>query len=68
VSFFGISFNDQSTYAWFALLAIIAAATAPILQIPATETTSQVANGTGLGTSRLGAERPRVPSSVISVR
>jgi hypothetical protein len=31
VSFFGISFNDQSSYAWFALLAIICAATAPIL-------------------------------------
>ncbi len=32
VSFFGISFSDQSTYAWLALLAVISAATAPILQ------------------------------------
>jgi hypothetical protein len=31
VSFFGISFNDQSSYGWFALIAIICAATAPIL-------------------------------------
>ena len=68
VSFFGISFNDQSIYAWFALLAIMSAATAPILQVPVTEITAPVANATGLRKSRLGAERPRLPSGVISVR
>jgi hypothetical protein len=31
VSFFGISFNDQSVFAWYALIAIIVAATTPIL-------------------------------------
>jgi len=30
VSFFGISFSDQSIYGWFAILAIIGAATAPV--------------------------------------
>jgi hypothetical protein len=35
VSFFGISFSDQSQSAWFALLAMIAAATGPILQAQA---------------------------------
>lgn len=31
VSFFGISFSDQSTFAWLALLAMISAVTAPVL-------------------------------------
>jgi hypothetical protein len=31
VAFFGISYNDQTVFSWFALLALISAATAPIL-------------------------------------
>jgi hypothetical protein len=32
VSFFGISFSDQSIYGWYPLLAIIVASTAPLLE------------------------------------
>jgi hypothetical protein len=32
VAFFGISYNDQSTFSWFTLLVLISAATGPILQ------------------------------------
>lgn len=32
VSFFGISFNDQSLYAWFAVISIVCASTTPIFQ------------------------------------
>ena len=31
VAFFGISYNDQTLFSWFTLLALICAATAPIL-------------------------------------
>jgi hypothetical protein len=34
VSFFGISFSDQSVYAWFALIAIICEATTPAPETP----------------------------------
>jgi len=40
VAFFGVNYFDQSRMAWFALLAIISAATAPVLQrasVPETE-------------------------------
>jgi hypothetical protein len=70
ISFFGISFSDQSEYAWFALLAMICAATASIVQVPNKEnpqSSGSVANGTPLGRSRLGAEMPKVPSRIASV-
>lgn len=37
VSFFGISFSDQSVFAWFALLAMISAATTPTLRARASK-------------------------------
>ena len=37
VSFFGVNYFDQSRFAWFALLAIVSATTAPILQAQVAE-------------------------------
>ena len=56
--------------AWFALLAMISAATEPILQAPATEDSqlnASVANATHLAKSYLGTERPKLPARVLSV-
>ncbi len=71
VSFFGISFSDQSAYAWFALLAVISAATAPILQ-PTSGESHQLrapeANESRWGKPPLGAIRPKMPSRILSIK
>ena len=72
VSFFGISFNDQSEYAWYALLAIIAAATAPILH----QAHSQAFSGINMavaGPARFAnafssVAKPKLPSKILSVK
>ena len=56
VSFFGISFSDQSQYAWFSVLAVISAATAPILarETEAVNQTESRLTQAGLVESSLG--------------
>jgi hypothetical protein len=72
VSFFGISFNDQSEYGWYALLAIIAAATAPILHQAHSKTFSEV-NIAMAGPARFAnafsrVAKPKLPPKVFSVK
>jgi hypothetical protein len=43
VGFFGISYNDQSTFSWFALLALIASATAILELKPVADTEMELA-------------------------
>jgi hypothetical protein len=54
VGYFGISYFDQTRVAWFALLAMISAATAPML---ATQAAKETAPAAGLFASRF-AKRP----------
>jgi hypothetical protein len=71
VSYFGISFSDQSELAWFALLAMICAATASILQDPTLEmqqTNASLPRGARLGKIRLSVERPKLPVGVQSIK
>jgi hypothetical protein len=71
ISFFGISFSDQSQYAWFSLLAVISAATRPILQaVPAEDQqpSEPAANEIRLDKPRRGADGPKLPSRVLSVK
>ena len=72
VSFFGISFNDQSEYAWYALLAIIAAATAPILHQAHSKAFSGI-NMAVAGPARFAnafssVAKPKLPSKILSVK
>jgi hypothetical protein len=57
VGYFGISYFDQTRFAWFALLAMISAATAPIL---ASEAVKETASNAPLFGARL-ANRPTFP-------
>ncbi len=71
VSFFGISFNDQSEYAWFALIAMIVAATAPILQAQvsvASEPNMLVAGQVHFANSFYRESKPKMPSKIVSAK
>jgi hypothetical protein len=71
VSFFGISFNDQSTFAWFAVIAMICAATAPVLHGPATEnqqTDSPTGARTRFGKVRKDADGAKLPVGVLTAK
>lgn len=71
VSFFGISFNDQSEYAWFALIAMIVAATGPILQAQvsvASEPNMLVAGQVHFANSFYRESKPRMPSKIVSAK
>ena len=69
ISFFGISFSDQATTAWYAFLAVISAATAPILRgVPAQDQQpgAVATNENRLVKPHLRAGRPELPSRVLS--
>ena len=71
VSFFGISFNDQSTYAWFTVLAMIAAATAPILQAHTKEFSEPnlaIAGRPRFANAFSSVNKPKLPSKIITAK
>jgi hypothetical protein len=71
VSFFGISFSDQSTYAWFALLAMISAATAAILQSHSSvvhESNMSMVSPAHLANAFSNVNKPKLSSKGISVK
>jgi hypothetical protein len=68
VAFFGVDYFDQTRFAWYTLLVMIVAATAPALQALATsdsELNASVANATDWARPRLSTDRP-APSGVLS--
>lgn len=71
VSFFGISFNDQSEYAWYALLAMILAATAPILQahaIVVSEPRMAMTGPARFSNAFSSASKPKLASKIMSAK
>jgi hypothetical protein len=66
VAFFGISYNDQTLFSWFALLALISAGTAPILAKNfVTEQSNLTLSNSPLAYPRLspsGSARMRLPN------
>lgn len=63
VAFFGVNYFDQTKFAWFALLAMISAATAPILQSSvATEEIPSIAFGTLAHSSASAHSMARISS------
>ncbi len=65
VGFFGISYFDQTRFSWFALLAMISAATAPILALQAVKET---APGAALLGPSLARRSPSLPYLRIQKR
>lgn len=67
VAFFGVDYYDQTRVAWYALLAMIIAATAPILQATArdSELTASAANAPDWVKPQLGRERPAPLKSFV---
>jgi O-antigen ligase len=68
VAFFGVDYFDQTRFAWYTLLVMMVAATAPLLQVPVTsdsQLTATMANAPVWAKPRLGPERPAPLKSLV---